>query len=68
MTTEHADQAAAAAAVPCPEHRCAAPIGEPCRNLHNGAPLRHQPAHLARLRAAGVQLLPTDPRDRLRGD
>lgn len=46
-----AEQRAHAATVPCPKppHGCAAPIGEPCRNLQTREPLENRPAHEARL-------------------
>lgn len=51
--------------VACPPRPlgCATPAGEPCRNLTTGQPLEHQPAHSARLRAAGVVHAPLDSRD-----
>ena len=36
--------------VACPE--CHAPVGERCRNVHDGPPLGRLPAHWRRLRAA----------------
>lgn len=51
--------------VACPERPrgCGSPAGELCRNLATGQPLRHLPAHLSRLRAAGVQHAPLDSRE-----
>lgn len=42
---------------PCalPPLGCAAPAGQPCTVIgHPDIPLRHQPAHLPRMRAAGL--------------
>lgn len=50
---DEADRAQALT-VPCPLTPCFAPAGEPCRNLRDGQPLEHMPAHAARLKAAGV--------------
>lgn len=36
--------------VACPE--CQAPVGERCRNVHDGQPLVKFPAHWRRIRAA----------------
>lgn len=36
--------------VACPE--CAAPVGETCRDVHNGQPLGRFPAHWRRIKAA----------------
>jgi hypothetical protein len=51
--------------VPCPDRPrgCAMPAGTTCRNLTTGEPLEHQPAHFARLRAAGVVHAPLDSRE-----
>lgn len=68
LPTEHADQAATAARVACPERRCGASVGNPCRNLATGKPLTRRPAHERRLAAAGIESLPTDPRDLRRRD
>ncbi|GAA0897846.1 hypothetical protein [Pseudonocardia zijingensis] len=62
---DQADQDAALR-VDCPpadEHGCGEIAGRLCRNLSTGEPLRHLPAHLARLRAAGVRHAPLDPRE-----
>lgn len=56
-----------AVTVPCPEERCRALIGEVCVNVHTNQPLRHLPAHNARLNAAGVLHAPLDSRDLRRG-
>lgn len=48
---------------PPPPLGCSVPAGETCRNLTSGDELEHQPAHNARLRAAGVAHAPLDPRD-----
>ena len=37
---------------PCP--RCEARVGETCRNLRTGRPIKH--SHVERLRADGIQL------------
>jgi hypothetical protein len=39
--------------VRCPDkpYGCGAVIGEPCTNLHTGAPLEHRPAHERRIQA-----------------
>jgi hypothetical protein len=39
--------------VSCPE--CEAPVGERCRNVHDGQPLGRLPAHWRRLKAAEVE-------------
>jgi hypothetical protein len=60
---DQADQDAALR-VDCPpreEHGCGERAGQLCRNLTTGEHLRHLPAHIARLRAAGVQHTPLDP-------
>ena len=36
--------------LPCPE--CQAPVGERCRNVHDGQPLGRFPAHWRRIKAA----------------
>lgn len=54
--------------VPCAEPRCNALIGERCVNVHTGEPLVKLPAHLSRLKAAGVVHAPLDSRDLRRGD
>lgn len=36
--------------VTCPE--CEAPVGETCRDVHNGQPLGKLPAHWRRIKAA----------------
>jgi hypothetical protein len=54
----------AALRVDCPpaeDHGCGQPAGQLCRNLSTGEPLQHLPAHLARLRAAGVRHAPLHP-------
>jgi hypothetical protein len=48
---------------PCREPRCMAFVGELCINVATGKPLKHQAGHLVRLRDAGVELKPVDPRD-----
>lgn len=53
-TAEFHDQRALAARIPCPLARCAAPVGEPCRNLGTGKPIEGRPAHEARLWAAAA--------------
>lgn len=45
---------AEATAVACPQPKCLAEPGEPCRNVGTGAPLGRRPAHERRLWAAGV--------------
>jgi hypothetical protein len=57
-----------AVTTPCGEPRCNALIGELCINIHTGLPLKHQAAHLVRLKAAGVVHAPWDSRDLRRGD
>lgn len=51
--------------VPCPAPPtgCAQPAGSPCIRHADGEPLQHLPAHIARLRAAGVVHAPLDPRE-----
>lgn len=55
----------AAEQVPCPPPPlgCSAVSGQTCRNLTTGEELAHQPAHAARIRAAGVVHAPIDPRE-----
>jgi hypothetical protein len=48
LELDHARQEAQKVA--CPE--CQAPVGERCRNVHDGAPIEKQPAHWRRIRAA----------------
>jgi hypothetical protein len=56
MNTHGYTLRAQALRVPC--DFCAAPIDQECHN-RKGEPLEHQPAHLKRLQAAGV-----DPKDK----
>jgi len=39
--------------VPCTEPDCGAGVGETCRNVRTGDPIKHQPAHARRIKAAG---------------
>ena len=41
---------------------CGAPIGVTCTNLHTGAPLQGQPAHLCRIRDAATTPAPASRR------
>lgn len=54
--------------VACPVTRCNAFPGELCVNLGTGAPLKHLPAHQARLDAAGVMHAPLPVADLRRAD
>lgn len=51
---EMREERALAESVACPY--CGAAVGETCVNPVDDAPLRRLPAHLARLRAAGVSV------------
>lgn len=48
--------------VDCPYPSCLAKPGDPCRRI-DGHELVALPAHMARLRVAGVKLTPTTPEE-----
>jgi hypothetical protein len=50
--------------VVCPVLRCRARVGQPCVNLDTGEPLGRAPAHVQRVAAAGVELLPLTTTER----
>lgn len=60
MNLELAEARRQALTVRCPYLPCVAPVGDPCVN-RDGRELVSQPAHLDRMRNAGVSLTPTDP-------